>query len=415
MKTMARVNIDESVSMAMGSLWANKLRTFLTLLGIIIGVLTIIAVVSIIQGLNNYVYTQFSFYGANDFAVSKFSMSGESSLAAYREMLKRKNLTLDDMRTIRRLCPSCQLVGASVSTSRNVKFGSELLKDVEIRGITHVDHLIGSVLELERGRHILEDDESHSRYVCVIGADIKEKLFPYRDPLGKWIKVGPHNLLVVGIGAKKGKILGFSQDNYVRIPISTFHKLYGSRRSIDINIHTLSPEQMERAQEEVRTVLRSKRHLSFNDKDDFSFTSSETFLQMYRTATSSIYFAMIAISSIALLVGGIVVMNIMLVAVTERTKEIGIRMSVGARRMDILFQFLVESASISTVGGLIGVLIGFIIAKIVTAATSIPSTLDPGSIIVAIIVSGSVGIFFGLYPANKAARLNPIEALRAEQ
>ncbi len=415
MKTMARVNIDESVSMAMGSLWANKLRTFLTLLGIIIGVLTIIAVVSIIQGLNNYVYTQFSFYGANDFAVSKFSMSGESSLAAYREMLKRKNLTLDDMRTIRRLCPSCQLVGASVSTSRNAKFGSQLLKDVEIRGITHIDHLIGSVLELERGRHILEEDENHSRYVCVIGADIKEKLFPYQDPLGKWIKVGPHNLLIVGIGAKKGKILGFSQDNYVRIPITTFHKLYGSRRSIDINIHTLSPEQMEKAQEEVRTVLRSKRHLSFNDKDDFSFTSSETFLQMYRTATSSIYFAMIAISSIALLVGGIVVMNIMLVAVTERTKEIGIRMSVGARRMDILFQFLIESASISTVGGLIGILIGFIIAKIVTAATSIPSALDPGSIIVAIIVSGSVGIFFGLYPANKAAKLDPIEALRAEQ
>jgi len=412
---MARVNIDESVSMAMGSLWANKLRTFLTLLGIIIGVLTIIAVVSIIQGLNNYVYTQFSFYGANDFAVSKFSMSGESSLAAYREMLKRKNLTLDDMRTIRRLCPSCQLVGASVSTSRNAKFGSQLLKDVEIRGITHIDHLIGSVLELERGRHILEEDENHSRYVCVIGADIKEKLFPYQDPLGKWIKVGPHNLLIVGLGAKKGKILGFSQDNYVRIPITTFHKLYGSRRSIDINIHTLSPEQMEKAQEEVRTVLRSKRHLSFNDKDDFSFTSSETFLQMYRTATSSIYFAMIAISSIALLVGGIVVMNIMLVAVTERTKEIGIRMSVGARRMDILFQFLIESASISTVGGLIGILIGFIIAKIVTAATSIPSTLDPGSIIVAIIVSGSVGIFFGLYPANKAAKLDPIEALRAEQ
>ena len=415
MKTMARVNIDESVSMAMGSLWANKLRTFLTLLGIIIGVLTIIAVVSIIQGLNNYVYTQFSFYGANDFAVSKFSMSGESSLAAYREMLKRKNLTLDDMRTIRRLCPSCQLVGASVSTSRNAKFGSQLLKDVEIRGITHIDHLIGSVLELERGRHILEEDENHSRYVCVIGADIKEKLFPYQDPLGKWIKVGPHNLLIVGLGAKKGKILGFSQDNYVRIPITTFHKLYGSRRSIDINIHTLSPEQMEKAQEEVRTVLRSKRHLSFNDKDDFSFTSSETFLQMYRTATSSIYFAMIAISSIALLVGGIVVMNIMLVAVTERTKEIGIRMSVGARRMDILFQFLIESASISTVGGLIGILIGFIIAKIVTAATSIPSTLDPGSVIVAIIVSGSVGIFFGLYPANKAAKLDPIEALRAEQ
>jgi len=411
---MARVDFSESVSMAMGSLWSNKLRTFLTLLGIIIGVLTIIAVVSIIQGLNNYVYTQFAFFGANDFTVSKFAMTG-GSLSEYREMLKRKNLTLDEMRILRQKCQSCELVGASVSTSRTVKFRNQYLRDVEIRGITHLDHMIGSVLELDRGRHILKEDDDHSRSVCIIGTDIVEKLFPYLDPLGKWIKIGSHNFLVVGIGEKKGKLLGMSQDNYVRIPISTFHKIYGSRRSININIHTSSQEQMEIAQEEVRTILRSRRHLSFNDKDDFSFASSETFIDMYRTATSSIYFAMIAISSIALLVGGIVVMNIMLVAVTERTKEIGIRMSVGARRLDILFQFLIESAAISTTGGLIGILIGFILAKIVSAATSLPSTLDPGSIIVAIIVSGSVGIFFGLYPANKAAKLNPIEALRSEQ
>jgi putative ABC transport system permease protein len=411
---MARVNFSESVSMAMGSLWSNKLRTFLTLLGIVIGVLTIIAVVSIIQGLNNYVYTQFSFFGANDFSVTKFSMSGVS-FSEYREMLKRKDLTLDEMRILRNLCQTCELIGASVSTSRTVKYMSQYLKDVEIRGVTHLDHMIGAVLELERGRQILKEDEDHSRYICIIGADIVEKLFPYLDPLGKWIKIGPHNFVVVGIGEQKGKLLGMSQDNYVRIPITTFHKIYGSRRSININVHTSSQEQMEKAQEEVRTILRSKRHLSFKDKDDFSLTSSETFIQMYRTATSSIYFAMIAISSIALLVGGIVVMNIMLVAVTERTKEIGIRMSVGARRMDILFQFLIESGAISTVGGLIGILIGFILAKIVSAATSIPSALDPGSIIIAIIVSGSVGIFFGIYPANKAAKLNPIEALRSEQ
>jgi len=411
---MARVNFSESVSMAMGSLWSNKLRTFLTLLGLIIGVLTIIAVVSIIQGLNNYVYTQFAFFGANDFTVSKFSMTG-GSLNDYREMLKRKNLTLDEMRILRQQCQSCELVGASVSTSRTVKFRNQYLKDVEIRGITHLDHMIGSVLELDRGRHVLKEDDDHSRSVCIIGADIVEKLFPYLDPLGKWVKIGQHNFLVVGIGEEKGKLLGMSQDNYVRIPISTFNKIYGSRRSVNINIHTSSQEQMEKAQEEVRTILRSRRHLSFNDKDDFSFASSDTFIQMYRTATSSIYFAMIAISSIALLVGGIVVMNIMLVAVTERTKEIGIRMSVGARRMDILFQFLIESAAISTTGGLIGILIGFILAKIVSAATSLPSTLDPGSIVVAIIVSGSVGIFFGIYPANKAAKLNPIDALRSEQ
>lgn len=411
---MAKVNVSESISMAMVSLWANKLRTFLTLLGIIIGVFTIIAVVSIIQGLNNYVYTQFSFYGANDFSVSKFSMTG-GSLREYREMLKRKNLTLDEMRLLRQKCTSCELVGASVTTRRTVKYRNQFMKDISIRGITYVDHLIGSVVELERGRHILKEDEDHSRYVCIIGADIKEKLFPHLDPLGKWIKVGPQNFLVIGVGKKKGKLLGMSQDDYVRVPVTTFQKMFGSRRSISINIHTLSQEQMAEAKEEVRTILRSRRHLSFNDRDDFSFVSSETFIQMYRAATSGIYFAMIAISAIALLVGGIVVMNIMLVAVTERTKEIGIRMSVGARRRDILFQFLIESAAISTTGGIIGILIGFIIARIVTTATSLPSALDPTSIFVAILVSASVGIFFGLYPANKAAKLNPIQALRAEQ
>lgn len=411
---MARVHVGESVSMAMSSLWANKLRTFLTLLGIIIGVLTIIAVISIIQGLNNYVYTKMAFYGANDFSVSKFSI-GTTSLKEFREQLKRKNLTLDDMRVVQSRCQTCALIGASTNTNRTVKYGNQFLKDVEIRGITHLDHLIGTVEELERGRHIQRDDETHSRYVCTIGQDIVEKLFPRLDPLGKWIRVGPYNLFVVGIGKKKGKLLGMSQDNYVRIPITTFQKLYGTRRSISINVHTVSQVQMGRAQEEVRTILRSKRHLSFDEPDDFSLQSSETFIQIYRTATTSIYFAMIAISSIALIVGGIVIMNIMLVSVTERTKEIGIRKAVGARRMDILFQFLIESAVISATGGLIGIVVGFLIARIVTAATSLPSVIDPTSIIIAIIVSTSVGLFFGIYPASKASRLDPIESLRAEQ
>jgi putative ABC transport system permease protein len=411
---MAKLPVRESLSMAWLSLRANKLRSFLTLLGIIIGVLTVIAVVSVIQGLNNYVYTKMSFYGANDFSVQKFSMIG-TSLKDFREQMKRKDLTMTEVQILRDRCRSCDLIGATTSTEQTVKFGSQSLKNTEVRGVTHLDHEIGSVLELESGRHIQRQDEANSRPVCIIGSDVVEKLYPTVDPLGRWVKVGNQNFQIIGIGKKVGKLLGFSQDNYVRIPITTFMKIYGSRRSLSINIHTRSQEQMLQAQEEVRTILRSWRKRSYNDPDDFSIATSETFIQFYKTATSGIYFAMIAISSIALIVGGIVIMNIMFVSVSERTKEIGIRIAVGARRRDILFQFLIESAVISAVGGIVGILLGFSVAKAVSAATALPSSVDPASIAIAIVMSASLGLFFGIYPANRAAKLDPVEALRSEQ
>ncbi len=410
---MARLNIGESVAMAASSLRANKLRTFLTLLGIIIGVLTIIAVVSVIQGLNNYVYTKMAFFGANDFSVQKFSMIG-TSLKEFRDQMKRKDLTLADVEILRRDCRHCDLIGASADTNRTVKYGSQSLKDTEIRGVTHLDHEIGSVIELESGRHLQRGDEDHSRAVGVIGGEIAEKIFPGIDPLGRWLKVGTTDVLVIGVAKKKGKILGFSQDNFVRIPLTTFLKFYGARRSLSINIHTNSQEQMAAAQEEVRTILRSFRKRGYNEPDDFAFATSETFIQFYKSATSGIYFAMIAIASIALIVGGIVIMNIMFVSVSERTKEIGIRMAVGARRRDILVQFLIESSAMSALGGVIGIVLGFAVARIVTAATSMPSRVEPASIILALVMSWSIGLFFGLYPANKAAKLDPVEALRSE-
>jgi putative ABC transport system permease protein len=289
--------------------------------------------------------------------------------------MKRKDLTLVERDIIRANCPSCDLVGASASYGTTVKYGSSSLKDTEVRGVTHFDHEIGAVVELTSGRHLQSMDETNSRPVCVIGSDVAEKVFGGLDPLGRWLKAGSRNFQVVGVAKAKGKILGFSQDNFIRIPITTFNKVYGSRRSISINIHTESQEAMARAQEEVRTVLRSWRKRSYDDPDDFSFATSETFIQFYKTATRGIYFAMIAVSSIALVVGGIVIMNIMFVSVSERKKEIGIRMAVGARRRDILYQFLIESAVISGIGGFIGIVLGFLTARAVSAATSMPSSV----------------------------------------
>jgi putative ABC transport system permease protein len=355
-----------------------------------------------------------SFYGANDFSVQKFSMIG-TSLKEFKEQLKRKDLTLVERDVIRANCPACDLIGASISSNATVKFGSQSLRNTEVRGVTYLDHEIGSVVELESGRHLQSQDETNSRMVGVIGGDVAEKVFGGLDPIGRWLKVGSKNVQIVGVAKKKGKILGFSQDNFVRIPITTFMKIYGSRRSISINIHTESQEAMARAQEEVRTALRSWRKLRYDQPDDFSFATSETFIQFYRTATSGIYFAMIAVSSIALVVGGIVIMNIMFVSVSERTKEIGIRMAVGARRRDILYQFLIESSVISAFGGIIGIVLGFAVARIVSAATSMPSSVEPASIVLAIVMSWSIGLFFGIYPANRAAKLDPVEALRSEQ
>src|SRR5512137_2410179 len=411
---MAKLQVKESFTMALASLRANKLRSALTLLGIIIGVLTIIAVVSVIQGLNNYVYTKMSFYGANDFSVQKFSMIG-TSLKEFREQMKRKDITLVERDLIRANCPACELVGASTSSSATVKYGSQSLKETEVRGVTYLDHEIGSVVELTSGRHLQSQDETNSRTVCVIGADVADKVFGSLDPIGRWLKVGSRNFQVIGVAKKKGKILGFSQDNFIRIPITTFNKVYGSRRSISINIHTNSQEEMARAQEEVRTVLRSWRKRGYKDADDFAFATSETFIQFYKTATSGIYFAMIAVSSIALVVGGIVIMNIMFVSVSERRKEIGIRMAVGARRRDILYQFLIESSVISAIGGVAGILLGFSVAKVVSATTSMPSSVQPASVVLAMVMSWSIGLFFGIYPANRAAKLDPVEALRSEQ
>ncbi|OGC79673.1 MAG: hypothetical protein A2145_04470 [candidate division Zixibacteria bacterium RBG_16_40_9] len=406
----------ESILQALVSLKANKLRSLLTLVGVIIGVMTIIAVVSIITGMNKYVAGQLASLGPTTFFIDKWGLI--LSEDEWWKALKRKDLTLDDMKAIESGCPSCEEVGALAQTSLKVKYRNQHLNDVEIKGITANMEKITDIVT-EAGYSPTEFDVDHHRQVALIGWEIKDKLFGEIDPIGKEIKVGGHPFTIIGISKKRGSFLGENQDNFVRIPITTFHKLFYEKRNswnywYAIFVKAKDYQSVEQAQDEARLILRARRHLKYHDADDFGIKSSETFMELWKNFTFAAFFVMIGISSIALLVGGIGIMNIMFVSVRERTKEIGIRKAVGAKRKNILWQFLAESATISVVGGLLGILVGFSIGKILSLAVHLPSAVELWSVIAGIIMSLSVGLFFGIYPAWKAAKMDPIEALRYE-
>jgi putative ABC transport system permease protein len=412
MKT--NINYVESIAISLQSLRANKLRSFLTLLGIIIGVTTVITVVTIIQGLNRYVKFQLFAFGSNTFSVRR-APEIITNLKLAQEMLKRKRIEYDDYQYLKANVKLGEMVEAEYSTSGTVKYGSKMLTDMQISGETDENYLTGRTMEVEAGRFLSADDEAFARQVCVIGNDITKELFPYENPLGKWLTANNRKYKIIGTIKGMGKILGMSLDNFLSIPITTFRKYYQeNRRSLTINIKTRDVESLEPAKEEIRTIMRSRRKLNFNQNDDFALEDSQTFIDFYNNLTRTLYMAMIAVASISMLIGGIVIMNIMLVAVTERIGEIGLRKAVGARRKDILIQFLIESSSISAVGGLIGITLGFIFAKVISALTALPAALEPWSVALAIIMSSSIGLFFGIFPANRAAKLDPVVALRSE-
>jgi len=401
----------ESIWIALSSLKANKLRSILTLIGVIIGVMTVIAVVSVIAGMNRYVANTLSTMGSNTFLVDKIGvpMSEEDFLNA----LKRKDLTIEDMKAIEDNCTLCEKVGARVYTFGKVKYRNQYLNDIAITGATANFTQIVNI-DLGEGRYPSEFEEEHRRQVCFVGWEIADNLFPNLDPINKVVKIGGRDFTIIGVAKKRGSFLGQSQDNFVLIPITTFKKIFGSKRGVDIFVKVADLKLMREAQDQVRNILRLRRKVPQNKPDDFAIMTTETFMDLYRSFTSTAYLVMIGVSSISLVVGGIVIMNIMLVSVTERTKEIGIRKAVGARRRHILWQFLVEAVTLAIVGGLIGILIGTAISKIISSTTPLPSAVELWSVIAGLLISSSVGIFFGIFPAMKAAKLNPIEALRYE-
>lgn len=408
------MHILESIRIALRSLWANKLRSVLTLLGVVIGVAAVIAVVTFVSGINDYVAKKIFNLGADVFIVSKMS-AVETNVDHFLEAEKRKDIVLDDYEAVLDACLHCEYVGAMMRGTGKIKHNEQSISDTTVQGITPA---VATILDtdLTLGRMVNETDLNNHSQVAVVGADIVEHVLDNTDPLGQEIRIDGWTYQVIGVGKKKGKTLGQSADNYVFIPITVYLKQYGAHNnSIGIwgkAFTTGTP--LSQAIDEARAALRVRRHDRPGAEDSFEIETNESLLGIWSGLSNTFFMATIGIAAVSLVVGGIVIMNIMLVSVTERTREIGIRKALGARRDDVLLQFLVESLILALAGGALGVLSGVGFAEIVTAIIGMPSSIKLWAVAAGLFVAASVGVFFGVYPARKAARLDPIVALRFE-
>jgi putative ABC transport system permease protein len=409
------MSIFESIKLAADAIWSHKLRSFLTLLGVIFGVATVIVVVSLIEGFNKYVDEKIANIGTNAFSIQKFSIEDFSSLDSYEQARRRnKDVTMDDLNALRAARGGAiKDVGGQEETQCEVKHGAQTLSGVSLQAIT------ANVFEIQNkdfseGRPFTQAEEMSDRTVCFIGADIAERFFPTRSPVGQSVKIDGRPFEIVGVAKALGTVFGQSRDKFVSIPLTTFMNIYGNRRSIQLLVTSQSEASYQDAIDEARVVIRTRRKLKPGEQDNFGVITPSAVNNLRERIFGTIQTVAIGVTSIALVVGGIVIMNIMLVSVTERTKEIGIRKSLGARRRDILKQFLAESVALAFIGGAIGVSIAYGLSKLVAALTPIPTALPLLAVGAALLVSGSVGLIAGVYPAWRAASLDPITALRAE-
>lgn len=408
-------NFWEAARIAVDSLRNSKLRSFLTLLGIILATTTLIAVTALIHGMNLYIAEKVSNMGSDGFRVVRMAWFGPWDPKKFYEMQKRNpQLKPDEYDFVKTKAVLVKDIGMMASRNARVSYKTESIQGVDVQGVT--DNIPGiNNVQVDIGRGISYEEVRRHAPVAFIGNDIRTRFFEGRDPIGKVIEVDGNPYEVVGVAKTLGSVFGNSQDNFVMIPIESYFKTYGNRNGIRIVAKAAGQEHLSEAQDEVRVLLRAYRHLGPGQDDNFSIFASETIVNLWERLTATIAGMAVGIVSVFMVVGGIVIMNIMLAVVTERTHEIGIRKSLGARRRDILNQYLVESAVLAGCGGMLGVCIAWMVAVLVRNLSSVPMALPWSSVILGVGLSATVGLFFGIYPARQASKLDPIEALRVER
>jgi putative ABC transport system permease protein len=402
----------ESVVIALQGIWANKLRSFMTVLGNVVAVTSIVTVVSLIQGMNSMVSNAIvSDVGADAFIIQR--RPPVRSLEDEERTRNNPSITLEEADAIRRFSPSIAAVAAQANRRGSLTYRDQVVDGVQIQGVTD-EYVNFATFDAERGRMMSPGEVQRSRPVVLLGADAADRLFGEINPLDKDIRIGGTNFRVLGVSSKKGAVFGNSQDAFAVIPLGAFQKLYGARQSLAVMVKPVSPAVLPIAMDDAVVALRVHRRLKATQPDNFGIFTSDTLLGLYRQATTGIFAVLVGVVALSLVVGGIVIMNIMLMVVSERTREIGLRKALGAKRHDIMSQVLTESITLSTFGGVMGTLMGFLLAQLIAAVSPLPARLEPWSIFAGVGITAAVGLFFGAYPASRAARLDPIEALRRE-
>jgi putative ABC transport system permease protein len=408
----AAVTVIETFRLALDALRAHKLRSFLTLLGVILAVATLVAVMSVVAGLNFYVADRVANLGANVYLVDRFGII--TSQDAWIKAQKRPLVTLEEYQRLRDNMKSAANVAATDDRTMDVRSGNVLLENTDLTGVTPNYAEIRN-MNLAAGRFLTEGDDLHHAPVCFIGTDVVKKFFPTVDPIGKTIRAGTNTYEVVGVATEIGSAFGQSQDNYILLPFTTYYKDWHKQNDwLTIFVQAQNSEVMQESEDEARMLMRAWRHLPYDAPDNFAVFGSASIMALWNQITGNLFAVAVALTAVFLVVGGIVIMNIMLASVTERTREIGLRRSLGARKKHIVLQFMTESAVLAAVGGIMGLALAYGLVALVRAVTPIPVKTPLSAVIISLSVSTAVGLFFGIYPAMRAAKLDPIEALRAD-